>query len=208
MGVTPDVVTYNSLVDVYCKGREIEKAYKVLEEMREQDLSPDVIMYTCMIGGLGLIGQPDKSRDVLKEMKEYGCYPDVGTYNAAIRNFCIAKRIGDANGLVEEMFVDIELRHHHQHFPLHLSSPRNLRGGPVRVRITYRTTSLEPSSIKWSSELRFFHARQQISISDFTELIEDHTLIQRSVAAGDYTAVLQHWAVAALLAREYCGPGP
>lgn len=103
MGVTPDVVTYNSLVDVYCKGREIEKAYKVLDEMRDRDLKPDVITYTCIIGGLGLIGQPDKARGVLKEMKEYGCYPDVAAYNAAIRNFCIAKRLGDAYGLVDEM---------------------------------------------------------------------------------------------------------
>ncbi|KAK7392206.1 hypothetical protein VNO78_20636 [Psophocarpus tetragonolobus] len=103
MGVTPDVVTYNSLVDVYCKGREIEKAYKLLDEMRDRDLSPDVITYTCIIGGLGLIGQPDKARNVLKEMKEYGCFPDVAAYNAAIRNFCITKRLGDAYGLVEEM---------------------------------------------------------------------------------------------------------
>ncbi|WVY89515.1 hypothetical protein V8G54_035029 [Vigna mungo] len=103
MGVTTDVVTYNSLVDVYCKGREIEKAYKVLEEIRDRDLSPDVITYTCIIGGLGLIGQPDKGRDVLKEMKEYGCYPDAAAYNAVVRNFCIAKRLGDVNGLVEEM---------------------------------------------------------------------------------------------------------
>lgn len=103
MGVRPDVVTYNSLMDVYCKGREIEKASKVLDEMREQDLSPDVITYTSLIGGLGLIGQPDKARDVLKEMKEYGIYPDVPAYNAAIRNFCIAKRLGDAFGLMDEM---------------------------------------------------------------------------------------------------------
>ncbi|KAF1878501.1 hypothetical protein Lal_00047170 [Lupinus albus] len=103
MGVKPDVVTYNSLVDVYCKGREIEKAYKVLDEMRERDLSPDVITYTSIIGGLGLIGQPDKARDMLKEMKEFGCYPDVPAYNAVIRNFCIAKRLGDAYGLMDEM---------------------------------------------------------------------------------------------------------
>ncbi|KAK7269579.1 hypothetical protein RIF29_22311 [Crotalaria pallida] len=103
MGVKPDVVTYNSLVDVYCKGREIEKAYKMLDEMREQDLSPDVITYTSIIGGLGLIGQPDKARDILKEMKEFGCYPDVPAYNAVIRNFCIAKRLGDAYGLMDEM---------------------------------------------------------------------------------------------------------
>lgn len=103
LGVKPDVVSYNSLIDVYCKGREMEKAYKVLEKMREEDISSDVITYTSIIGGLGLIGQPDKARDVLKEMKEYGCHPDVAAYNAAIRNYCIAKRLGDASSLMEEM---------------------------------------------------------------------------------------------------------
>ncbi|KAI4349775.1 hypothetical protein L6164_010331 [Bauhinia variegata] len=103
MGVKPDVVSYNSLIDVYCKGRDMEKAYKVLDEMQREEQSPDVITYTSIIGGLGLIGQPDKARDVLKEMKEYGCYPDVAAYNAAIRNFCIAKRLGDAYSLTDEM---------------------------------------------------------------------------------------------------------
>lgn len=103
MGVKPDIVSYNSLIDVYCKGREMGKAYKVLDKMREEDISPDVITHTSIIGGLGLMGQPDKARDVLKEMKEYGCYPDVAAYNAAIRNYCIAKRLGDAHKLMDEM---------------------------------------------------------------------------------------------------------
>lgn len=103
MGVKPDVVSYNSLIDVYCKGKEMEKAYKVVNEMRNEDIAPDVITYTSIIGGLGLIGQPDKARDVLKEMKEYGCYPDVAAYNATIRNFCIAKRLRDAYSLMDEM---------------------------------------------------------------------------------------------------------
>lgn len=103
MGVKPDVVSYNCLIDVYCKGKEMEKAYKVVDEMRNEDMVPDVITYTSIIGGLGLIGQPDKARDVLKDMKEYGCYPDVAAYNAAIRNFCIAKRLRDAYSLMDEM---------------------------------------------------------------------------------------------------------
>ncbi|XP_010094414.2 putative pentatricopeptide repeat-containing protein At1g02420 isoform X2 [Morus notabilis] len=103
MGVKPDVVSYNCLVDVYCKGREIEKAFKVVAKMRDEDIQPDVITYTSIIGGLGLVGQPDKARDVLKEMKEDGCYPDVAAYNAAIRNFCIAKRLGVAYSLMDEM---------------------------------------------------------------------------------------------------------
>ncbi|XP_022757765.1 putative pentatricopeptide repeat-containing protein At1g02420 [Durio zibethinus] len=103
LGVKPDVVSYNCLVDVYCKGREMDKAYRVVEKMRDEELWPDVITYTSIIGGLGLVGQPDKARDVLKEMREHGCYPDVAAYNAAIRNFCIAKRLGDAYSLMDEM---------------------------------------------------------------------------------------------------------
>ena len=103
LGVKPDIVSYNCLVDVYCKGREIEKAYKVVEKMRNEEIIPDVITYTSIIGGLGLVGQPDKARDVLKEMNEDGCYPDAAAYNAAIRNFCIAKRLGDAYSLMDEM---------------------------------------------------------------------------------------------------------
>lgn len=103
MGVKPDIVSYNCLVDVYCKGREIEKAFKVIEKMRDEEITPDVFTYTSIIGGLGLVGQPDKARNVLKEMKEDGCYPDAAAYNAAIRNFCIAKRLGHAYGLMDEM---------------------------------------------------------------------------------------------------------
>ncbi|PIN20929.1 hypothetical protein CDL12_06380 [Handroanthus impetiginosus] len=105
MGVEPDVVSYNCLVDVYCKGREVEKAYKVINKMRDEGIVLDVITYTSLIGGLGLVGQPDKAREALKEMKEYGCYPDVAAYNAAIRNFCIAKRLGDAYNLMDEMMA-------------------------------------------------------------------------------------------------------
>ncbi|XP_020588660.1 putative pentatricopeptide repeat-containing protein At1g02420 [Phalaenopsis equestris] len=105
LGVKPDLVSYNSLIDVYCKNRQMSKAYKVFDEMREKDFAPDVITYTSIIGGLGLVGQPDKAREVLKEMWEMGgqCRPDAAAYNAAIRNYCIAKRLGHAFALMEEM---------------------------------------------------------------------------------------------------------
>uniref|UniRef100_A0A7N0VIH7 Pentatricopeptide repeat-containing protein n=1 Tax=Kalanchoe fedtschenkoi TaxID=63787 RepID=A0A7N0VIH7_KALFE len=103
MGVQPDIVSYNSLIDVYCKDKRLDKAYSVYSKMLEEDVSPDVITYTSIIGGLGLVGQPDKAVRILKEMHEYGCYPDVAAYNATIRNFCIAKRFGEAYRLLDEM---------------------------------------------------------------------------------------------------------
>ncbi|KAH0988976.1 hypothetical protein GBA52_000459 [Prunus armeniaca] len=71
--------------------------------MCDENISPAVFTYTSILGGLGLVGQPNKARDVLKEMNECGCYPDVAAYNAAIRNFCIAKRLGYAYGLMDAM---------------------------------------------------------------------------------------------------------
>ncbi|RWW04812.1 hypothetical protein GW17_00031941 [Ensete ventricosum] len=103
LGVKPDLVSYNCMVDVYCKNREMEKAYKIVDKMRKEGIYPDVITYTSLIGGLGLIGQPDKAKDVLKEMRECGCHPDAAAYNAAIRNFCIARRFGNAFSLMDEM---------------------------------------------------------------------------------------------------------
>ncbi|KAK8951968.1 putative pentatricopeptide repeat-containing protein [Platanthera zijinensis] len=105
LGVEPDLVSYNCLVDVYCKNLEMDKAYKVLDEMSKKEFSPDVFTYTSIIGGLGLIGQPDKAKEILKDMTEMGCQPDVAAYNAAIRNFCIAKRIRNAFALMKEMEV-------------------------------------------------------------------------------------------------------
>lgn len=102
-GVEPNLVTYNSLIDCHCKNRDMEKAYKLLDKMREKNISADLITCTSLIGGLGLIGEPDKAKDSLKEMHELGCYPDVPAYNAAIRNFVIAKRLGDAIVLMDQM---------------------------------------------------------------------------------------------------------
>lgn len=103
MGVKPDVVSYNCLIDIYCKDRKLESAYKVFENMRGEGISPDHFSYTSIIVGLGLVGQPEKARDVLREMKENGCYPDVAAHNAVIRNFCVAKRFDDAYSVMEEM---------------------------------------------------------------------------------------------------------
>ncbi|KAF8718835.1 hypothetical protein HU200_025142 [Digitaria exilis] len=85
LGVEPDPMTYNSLIDCHGKNKDVHKALKLLDEMRDKDISPDVITYTRLIGGLGLIGQPDKAKDLLKEMHELGCYPDSGLFRLGRR---------------------------------------------------------------------------------------------------------------------------
>lgn len=128
LGVQPDLVSYNCLIDVYCKNREMKKAHNLLDEMRAKDFTPDVFTYTSIIGGLGLAGRPDKATEVLRDMREAGCRPDAAAYNAAIRNFCVAKRLGRAFALMEEM------------------ERRGLRPNPTSYNLFFR-------SFYWANEL-------------------------------------------------------
>ncbi|CAL1353318.1 unnamed protein product [Linum trigynum] len=74
MGVKPDVVSYNCLIDVYCKGREMKKAYDMIGKMRDEDISPDVIT-------LG------DAYDLLDEMEGKELNPNSTTYNLFFRVF-------------------------------------------------------------------------------------------------------------------------
>ncbi|CAN4120113.1 unnamed protein product [Withania somnifera] len=100
LGVEPALVSFNCLVDVYCKGREMEKVFKVVEEMREKDIVPDVITYTSLIGGLALVGQPDKARhrtgdaySLMDEMLVNGLSPNATTYNVFLSSWILYHRM-------------------------------------------------------------------------------------------------------------------
>ncbi|CAI0377068.1 unnamed protein product [Linum tenue] len=74
MGVKPDVVSYNCLIDVYCKGSEMKKAYEMIGKMRDEDILPDVIT----------IGD---AYDLLDEMEGKELNPNSTTYNLFFRVF-------------------------------------------------------------------------------------------------------------------------
>lgn len=45
-GVLPDVVTYSTLIDGYCKASCMRDALEVLDSMVERGILPDVVTYT------------------------------------------------------------------------------------------------------------------------------------------------------------------
>ena len=48
-GLVPDIVTYNSLLNGYCKKLEIEEALHLFQEIIRKDLKPNVITYNTML---------------------------------------------------------------------------------------------------------------------------------------------------------------
>jgi pentatricopeptide repeat protein len=50
-GCTPDVVTYNTLINELCKGGKMDKVLKLMDEMLERGLVPTKFTYTSLIHG-------------------------------------------------------------------------------------------------------------------------------------------------------------
>ncbi|KAK7280132.1 hypothetical protein RJT34_25194 [Clitoria ternatea] len=51
-GVLPDIMTYNILINGFCKKRNINGALKLFKDLQLKGLSPDSVTYGTLIDGL------------------------------------------------------------------------------------------------------------------------------------------------------------
>ncbi|XP_047177027.1 pentatricopeptide repeat-containing protein At1g05670, mitochondrial-like [Vigna umbellata] len=79
-GLTPNVVTYTTLVDGLCKRGEVDIANELLLEMSEKGLQPNVCTYIALINGLCKVGNIEQAIKIMEEMDLTGFYPDTITY--------------------------------------------------------------------------------------------------------------------------------
>ncbi|GAU25533.1 hypothetical protein TSUD_38910 [Trifolium subterraneum] len=97
------VITPRTVMVVLARVAKVCSVRQTVESFRKfKKIVPD-FGTNCFNALLRTLCQEKSMTDARNEMKEYGVYPDVPAYNAAIRNFCIAKRLGNAYELVDEM---------------------------------------------------------------------------------------------------------
>ncbi|CAM9211127.1 unnamed protein product [Scytosiphon promiscuus] len=87
-GVEPDVVTYNSLINVLRWGGQREKALAIVEDMNTKGadggVRPDVITYNSAIAACASGGEWKKAGQLIDEMRRKGLKPDRYSYTSAI----------------------------------------------------------------------------------------------------------------------------
>ncbi|XP_078175188.1 uncharacterized protein LOC144568692 [Carex rostrata] len=103
LGCIPDVETYNSLKDGFCKKGEIEKAEKMLHNIISKELQPNVVTYNNLIYGLCNIGEIEKAEEVLHNMISKRIKPNVVTYNSLIYGLCNKGEIEKAEEVLHSM---------------------------------------------------------------------------------------------------------
>lgn len=72
LGVLPDTVTYNTLVDAYCRFVSIDAGYTVLNRMKEAGINPNVVSYNSLMSGAVRKCLLSKSLQLFDEMLQSG----------------------------------------------------------------------------------------------------------------------------------------
>lgn len=107
MGISPSVVTFNSLLSILLKRGRTGMAHDMFDEMRRTyGVTPDSFTFNILISGFCKNSMLDEAFRVFKQMEPYHCNPDVVTYNTIIDGLCRAGKVKIAlnvfNGMMKK----------------------------------------------------------------------------------------------------------
>jgi len=103
--IKPDIRTFNSLIDVYAKFGDLDRAENLLDEMQTVGIEADVFTFNHLINACANTYKPNpnRAREFLNAMKDRGLEPRVVTYNSAINAYTKAGDLNGAQNLLLEM---------------------------------------------------------------------------------------------------------
>lgn len=96
LGITPDLVTYNTMIKAVCRKGSMEDILSILEEVERNGLEPDMITFNTLLEEFyrrDLFGEGDRIWDL---MKSKSLVPNVRSYNSRVRGLTRNKRFADA----------------------------------------------------------------------------------------------------------------
>ncbi|KAL6289195.1 hypothetical protein ACE6H2_006705 [Prunus campanulata] len=105
-GVSPDAVTYSSLIHGVCRQRRLVEACDLFKEMLSMGMPPDEFTYTTLINAYCVEGDLNKALQLNDEMIQKGFLPDVVTYSVLINGLNKQARTREAKRLLLRLFYE------------------------------------------------------------------------------------------------------
>ena len=102
-GCTPNLVTFNILIDAYSRTGQWAKAAEVLDPISRQGLTPEARTYNSIISACGKAGQPKAALRIYERMISDGVDPTSTTYTSIISAFGRAGQVDDALKMYKDM---------------------------------------------------------------------------------------------------------
>ncbi|KAJ0086720.1 hypothetical protein Patl1_08627 [Pistacia atlantica] len=101
--ILPDALTYNILINGFCRGGKVDRAKKIFEFMKNNGCSPNLFNYSALMNGFCKEGRLQEATEAFNEMKSFGLKPDTVGYTTLIDCFCRAGKTVEAMDLLKEM---------------------------------------------------------------------------------------------------------
>jgi len=110
-GITPNVITYSTVIKGYCSANCLDDAFKLLHDMKQNSkLCPDEVTYNTLLDGCARYGLFDRGMSVLKEMRDAGVPPSNFTLSVLVKLATRAKQPGKAFELCDSMCKEFGIR--------------------------------------------------------------------------------------------------
>lgn len=104
IGVSPSVVTFNSLFFILLKRGRSGLVFELYDEMlRTYGVKPDLYTFNTLIRGFCMNSMIDEGFRFFKEMENFKCKPDVITYNTIVDGLCRAGKVKTAHNVMKGM---------------------------------------------------------------------------------------------------------
>ncbi|KAL5974927.1 hypothetical protein ACLOJK_031603 [Asimina triloba] len=89
----PDVVTYNCLIDVFCRTYRIGRALELFNDMLIKGCTPNWVMYNSFIRYYSAVNEIDKAVEMLHNMRLWNHgIPSSSSYTPIIHALCESRR--------------------------------------------------------------------------------------------------------------------
>merc|ERR1719213_1113001 len=103
-GVSPDKITYSTLVKGHCFSGDIDSAFAFLQEMRDTNaIVPDEMLYNSMLDGCAKEHRLQEALDLFATMRAEGVRPSNFTLCTLIKLLGRARRLPQAFGILDEL---------------------------------------------------------------------------------------------------------
>ncbi|PON85579.1 Tetratricopeptide-like helical domain containing protein [Trema orientale] len=104
LGVSPSVISFNSLFSILLKRGRTNMAKNVYDEMLSTyGVTPDTFTFNILIRGFCMNSMVDEGFRFFKDMSQFKCEPDVITYNTLVDGLCRAGKVDIARNVVKGM---------------------------------------------------------------------------------------------------------
>lgn len=100
-----DLLAYNSLLEVLCRGGHIDEAKKLFQDMLSKRVEPDAFTYSIFIRAYCDMNDLHSAFRVLDRVKRYNLLLNVFTYNYLIKRLCKNDKVEEAYELLDEMIA-------------------------------------------------------------------------------------------------------